>query len=89
MFIALLTGVFQAMIGWAVDLTPKQLVSLFIVNIGTLGLAYLAKHPNETIVEESFSSDKQTLADGSTRQLDVHAKQTTPVNPDPSDLTKL
>lgn len=75
LLVALLNGVFQAMIGWAVDLTPKQLVALFIVNIGTVGLAYLAKHP-----ADSISSSTTSSPDGSTKQVDVSIHKETPLD---------
>lgn len=43
--VALLSGLFQALIGFSVGITWKQALVLFAVNVGTVGSSYLKSHP--------------------------------------------
>ena len=60
LLVAMISGVFQALIGLGVGLNWKQIGVLFGTNIGIAGMAYLKAHPEDQITFDTTTITKST-----------------------------
>ena len=75
LIIAMLGGVFQAMVALAINITWQQTLILFAMNIGMTGLAYIKTHP-----EDSINFDTTITTKTSVVQSTVKTPSATPVD---------
>jgi hypothetical protein len=56
LLVSLLSGVFNGLIGLAIDLTWKQIGIMMLVSVGKDGLLWLKNHPIESVFDTSFNN---------------------------------
>jgi hypothetical protein len=78
--IAMLTGIFQALVGLGVGLKWQQLLVLFAFNIGTSGLAYLKSHPEDDIKFDTTITTKTSVVQSTVKTPSATEGSTTQEN---------
>lgn len=81
--VAILTGILTGCVGLAVGLTTKQILILFLVNVGKDGLLFLQQNPAAQVKFEETTSTSKNEVDGTTT---LSSKKTTITTP--TDETK-